>query len=132
MLRVFKNIFNVMKADKLMRPSGRPGTGSCLTALCPLRSGEGCRGLDGMGMPRQHREKRAPFGGSVEGGQEDSANLGLETSGNGSGDTWLGRCGPKGSRGDARFCRGDGRDENTKIPLQRDQLASEEQRLRGS
>lgn len=36
-----KNILNVMKADRLTKPSGRPGTGPVRQSLCPLlREGE--------------------------------------------------------------------------------------------
>lgn len=101
MFRVFKNIFNVMKADKLMRPSGRRGTGSRSTALCPLRSGEGCRGRDGVGTPRRTERNVVPLVEGEAGVEGWTAILGLETSGDSSGDTWLGRWGPKGSRGDA-------------------------------
>ena len=60
MLRVFKNIFSVMKADKLMRLRRMPGTGSCLTAWCPLRSGEGGCGRAAVGMPWRDPEKCTP------------------------------------------------------------------------
>lgn len=100
MFRVFKNISNVMKADKLMRPSGRPGTGSRSIALCPLHLGEGCRRQDGVGTPRRTERNAVPLmEGGIGGG--DIAILSLETSGDSSGGTWLGRRGPKGSRGDA-------------------------------
>lgn len=40
-LGVFKNILNVIGADRLKRPSRRPGTGPGWQSPCPLCSGEG-------------------------------------------------------------------------------------------
>ena len=40
-LRGFKNILNGIKADRLMKPSGRPGIQVLFGSSCALRSGEG-------------------------------------------------------------------------------------------